>query len=327
MAPAALFAALTAAPAHSCCRTERMRRRRAAAAGASCQAAGTPLRASHGPEPARPRTSARLAAARNERVAAIAAPEKFDMMEIPYFEPEHMGTQVVDQTELMSTEKHRNIVGAWWALEAVLALQAAMGMQDSADTIAVAGAVALAWFLSDLGTGVFHWSVDNYGGKSTPVFGTVIDAFQGHHKWPWTITKREFANNVHGICIPIIPVQALLVAAQTPAPVAAFVGAFLFFVPMSQQFHSWSHLRRTEVPPTVLALQDAGVLISCKAHGAHHRPPFEGNYCIVSGLWNETLDGSGFFANMERAIYARTGVPPRSWDGMLPKGVKPFVKA
>lgn len=44
-------------------------------------------------EPTRPRASARLAAARNERVAAIAAPEKFDMMEIPYFEPEHMGTQ------------------------------------------------------------------------------------------------------------------------------------------------------------------------------------------------------------------------------------------
>eukprot|EP00953_Heterococcus_sp_UTEX-ZZ885_P041231 21048-Heterococcus_DN1.PRE.1 len=40
-------------------------------------------------------------------------------------------------------------------------------------------------------------SVDNYGGLHTPVFGTVIEAFQGHHGSPWTITYRKFANNVH----------------------------------------------------------------------------------------------------------------------------------
>ena len=37
-------------------------------------------------------------------------------------------------------------------------------------------------------------------------------------------------------------------------------------------------------------LQDAGVLVSRRAHGAHHRAPFEGNYCIVSGIWNPVLD-------------------------------------
>ena len=37
-------------------------------------------------------------------------------------------------------------------------------------------------------------------------------------------------------------------------------------------------------------VQDAGVLVSRKAHGAHHRAPFEGNYCIVSGIWNPILD-------------------------------------
>ncbi len=37
-------------------------------------------------------------------------------------------------------------------------------------------------------------------------------------------------------------------------------------------------------------VQDAGVLVSRRAHGAHHRAPFEGNYCIVSGIWNPVLD-------------------------------------
>lgn len=35
--------------------------------------------------------------------------------------------------------------------------------------------------IADLVSGVFHWSVDNYGDSKTPVFGSVIEAFQGHH--------------------------------------------------------------------------------------------------------------------------------------------------
>jgi hypothetical protein len=50
--------------------------------------------------------------------------------------------------------------------------------------------------------------------------------------------------------------------------------------------------------------QEAGLLIGRKAHGAHHRAPFEGNYCIVSGWWNDTLDGSQFF---------RWGLPGPPW--------------
>jgi hypothetical protein len=31
------------------------------------------------------------------------------------------------------------------------------------------------------------------------VFGGQIAAFQGHHQRPWTITEREFCNNVHKV--------------------------------------------------------------------------------------------------------------------------------
>lgn len=48
---------------------------------------------------------------------------------------------------------------------------------------------------------VYHWGVDNYGDGSTPVFGRQIAAFQGHHQRPWTITQREFANNLHQVCL------------------------------------------------------------------------------------------------------------------------------
>ena len=77
----------------------------------------------------------------------------------------------------------------------------------------------------------------------------------------------------------------------------------------------WSKLEHCVSSPC--GLQDAGLLISRKAHGAHHKAPFEGNYCIVSGLWNPILDqgGSdqGFFRRFERFVAARTGVEPRCW--------------
>ena len=57
--------------------------------------------------------------------------------------------------------------------------------------------------------------------------------------------------------------------------------------------------------------QEAGVLVSRRAHGAHHKAPFEGNYCIVSGFWNPILDAEGsdasFFRRLERFVLARTG--------------------
>ena len=70
------------------------------------------------------------------------------------------------------------------------------------DALSVAAALAASYVLSDLGTGIYHWSVDNYGDGKTPMFGRQIAAFQGHHQRPWTITQREFCNNLHQVTPP-----------------------------------------------------------------------------------------------------------------------------
>ena len=106
---------------------------------------------------------------------------------------------------------------------------------------------------------------------------------------------------------------AALCALPMPAPARLFGATFLLFTALAQQTHAWSHLKRGDVPPLVLALQDAGVLISCRAHGAHHRAPFSCQYCIVSGLWNDALD-AGVLTAAERLIFDRTGVAPRGWS-------------
>ena len=60
---------------------------------------------------------------------------------------------------------------------------------------------------------VYHWAIDNYGIASTPGFGAQIEAFQGHHKWPWTITRRQFANNLHALAravtFTVLPINQL----------------------------------------------------------------------------------------------------------------------
>lgn len=93
---------------------------------------------------------------------------------------------------------------------------------------------------SDFFSGLFHWTVDNYGDKDTPVMGSVIAAFQGHHDAPWTITYRPFENNVHKIsAVTIVPLLAILIA--NPAPLAAIFGVLFFNLQvLSQEFHKVS---------------------------------------------------------------------------------------
>ena len=77
-------------------------------------------------------------------------------------------------------------------------------------------------------------------------------------------------------------------------------------------------MKKSQLPSYIIALQDMGLVISRKAHGAHHRAPFEGNYCIVSGFWNPILDKNGaddgFFRRLERFVEGQTGVEPRCWS-------------
>lgn len=230
---------------------------------------------------------------------------------------------VIDENELLSSNwEHRawtfgcmGLLAATW-VQAVNQVLAA-GAAGAWSTFGLSFFAAYA--LADLGTGIYHWFVDNYGDGTTPVFGRQIAAFQGHHQRPWTITQREFCNNVHQVFKPAAFAAAFFLAISnlTPLWFNAWVAPFIFFVCMSQQFHAWSHMKKSELPGIVVALQDMNLLISRKAHGAHHRAPFDCNYCIVSGWWNPLLDRSGIFPVAEKFVHKVTGIEPRSWHPPL----------
>lgn len=176
--------------------------------------------------------------------------------------------------------------------------------------------IVLGWLLSDIGSGILHWSVDNYGNGRTPIMGGIIAAFQGHHSAQWTITYRGFCNNVHKLCIPFgVPTVAAtsILAGKLHPSVPLFFAVFCGLEILSQEFHKWAHISKGDCPAWVNWLQDVGLTIGRVPHSRHHRAPYAGNYCIVSGFWNEALDKSGFFRKIEHMVYKWNGIESNAW--------------
>lgn len=173
--------------------------------------------------------------------------------------------------------------------------------------------VLSSWVLADFGSGVLHWSVDNYGNGRTPVMGSIIAAFQGHHSAPWTITERGFCNNVHKLCIPFGPIPMLLINAISGPFTTFFFTIFCAMEILSQEFHKWSHMTKKQVPTWVNVLMKLGLTVDRKPHALHHLAPYEGNYCIISGICNGVLDKSGIFRWMEHQIYKMNGIESNAW--------------
>lgn len=137
---------------------------------------------------------------------------------------------VVEGDSLETTPQQVGIVSATFAGHAFFATNAIHNLLSQTDgnveltAITSIATVITSWIAADFGSGVFHWSVDNYGNGRTPVMGNIIAAFQGHHSAPWTITYRGFCNNVWKLCIPFgVPtVAAITYVAGPENPMSEF---------------------------------------------------------------------------------------------------------
>ena len=115
---------------------------------------------------------------------------------------------VVEGDSLETTPTQVAIVAATFINHALVAMYAITQLNTlNEGNAALSGVESIlcifsSWVLADLGSGILHWSVDNYGNGRTPIMGNIIAAFQGHHTAPWTITERGFCNNVYKLCVP-----------------------------------------------------------------------------------------------------------------------------
>ena len=93
---------------------------------------------------------------------------------------------VVEGDSLETTNTQRAIVWATFLghlgfIVASILQMNAMNHSPALTSVESILLVVSSWLLADFGSGVLHWSVDNYGNGRTPVMGSIIAAFQGHH--------------------------------------------------------------------------------------------------------------------------------------------------
>jgi len=232
----------------------------------------------------------------NNEVVAPVEPAKVRIGSQPQFSIEGDST--------IETPYQRGVLGFHFLLTAAN-LAVALHTPEALNPLTAIISVILSVILGDLGTGIFHWSVDNYGSIKTPIVGTVCAAFQGHHDTPWTITFRSFANNVYKICYGSIPALALLLLLHPSPSLRLFFTLFSNWWVISQELHKYAHTRNP--PRTIAILQDTGFILSRKEHGLHHSAPYEGHYCILTGVCNPVLDKTKFFRWLEKVVYMLTG--------------------
>ncbi|KAJ8747533.1 hypothetical protein K2173_014385 [Erythroxylum novogranatense] len=201
---------------------------------------------------------------------------------------------VFNDPSLQSTWVHRAWIAAGCATVLVSLAKAIVGAAASHNLLEPMLTGYIGYILADLASGVYHWGIDNYGDESTPIFGSQIEAFQGHHRWPWIITRRQFANNVHALARAVTFFVLPIDLAYNDPVLHGFVGMCSGCIMFSQQFHAWAHSTKSKLPPLVVELQDVGLLVS-------------------RGVWNQFLDQNRIFEALEMVIYFNLGVRPRSW--------------
>lgn len=165
--------------------------------------------------------------------------------------------------------------------------------------------------VTDLLVGIYHHSVDNYGSADTPILGYQIEAFQGHHVYPWTITQRAVVNNLYRLTIPTLPQLGLVCLLGGEHTWMAFWGGCIVWVVLAQEAHRQAHMTRSA--GWVRKLQDLGLIVKKDVHLRHHSGAHEGNYCILSGWWNPFLDDYKIFRRWEALVWKLTGVEPLCW--------------
>jgi ubiquitin-conjugating enzyme E2 variant len=118
---------------------------------------------------------------------------------------------------------------------------------------------------------------------------------------------------VYKLCVPFGIVTMGFLSAVAGPFTTFFFSIFCVLEILSQEFHKWSHMTKGETPQWVNQLQDLGLTIGRKSHAQHHLAPYDGNYCIISGVCNPWLDETGFFRRLEWIVYSLNGVESNAW--------------
>lgn len=143
--------------------------------------------------------------------------------------------------------------------------------------------------ITDLISGLLHVVLDNPRSLALGPIRGLAEGFQRHHENPANIYKMPLYQHLYVMHMPL----TLLFLVALPFNDAGMHVVFLSLVVglhIMQMAHRWAHLPAETLHPGVRLLQNARILLSTLEHDRHHTPPYDRNFCIMTGTCNRPLN-------------------------------------
>ncbi len=170
---------------------------------------------------------------------------------------------------------------------------------------------------TDLISGLLHIILDNPRSLELSSIRVLAAGFQAHHDNPSGIYQMPLYKHLYVMHMPLTIVFFIVLPFHDARMYFAFLSMVLS-LHLMQMAHLWAHLPIEKLPASVRRLQQAGILLRGSQHSVHHAPPFDKNFCIMTGLCNRPLN----------ALVSRFGATTHWWMPVfLVAAMSPFAMA
>jgi palmitoyl-[glycerolipid] 3-(E)-desaturase len=145
--------------------------------------------------------------------------------------------------------------------------------------------------VTDLISGLLHVVLDNPRSLALAPIRGLAEGFQRHHQNPAKIYEMPLYEHLYVMHMPL----TFLFVAMLPFNDSGMYVVFLSMVAglhLMQMAHLWAHLPLERVPRLVRRLQWGRVLLRKPQHDLHHTPPFDKDFCIMTGICNRPLNAA-----------------------------------
>jgi len=174
--------------------------------------------------------------------------------------------------------------------------------------------------VTDLISGLLHVVLDNPRSlKLAPIRG-LAEGFQRHHEKPANIYEMPLYQHLYVMHMPLTFLFVAVLPFQNPSMHVVFL-SMVVGLHLMQMCHLWAHLPAERVPGPVRLLQKVGVLLSKREHDLHHSPPYDRDFCIMTGVCNRPLNAAvsviGPTTHWWLAIFLVTALSPLAFALVL----------
>ena len=147
--------------------------------------------------------------------------------------------------------------------------------------------ITLAYIAADFLSGMYHLVTDR--GWNIP---SQLSQFNNHHERPWTMTFDWE---------PLLAGLPMILAGWWLS--IAFLVWLGVFLSLAQVPHYYAH---HPAPRWIVFLQEADLILPVELHAAHHEPPHNKDFCVLSGWTNGLINAIEWMVPIRRSASGGT---------------------